>query len=255
MAAPIPVADSSPLYLDWTFWAFVVAAIALILSQLPPLKTLFRRSRLTLHAHGQIAVGHHLGNAIVQLHLVLSNQGPRPIRVQSIELEIRRNDRDVMRLPANGYYETSNAKEALILTPFVIVPDGDWSHIANCFAYLPQDEERQVQNLKEALRQNIQARRAGLPADHPDVEADVALVQTAQTVFDGHFPWRQGEYDVTVSVSLSSDKSPLQRHFRFTLYESDIESLRSITQGYRYGLGVILPVRRGDSILVQLKPT
>ena len=37
-----------PLYLNWSFWAVVVAVIAVILSQIPPIKELIKKVTLDL---------------------------------------------------------------------------------------------------------------------------------------------------------------------------------------------------------------
>ncbi len=81
-----------PFYLDWTFWAFVTAALALILSQLPPVRLLFRRATITLQPYDRLNVTHYLGNANAHLHVRLRNTGGRAVRVSSLSLLLTRDD-------------------------------------------------------------------------------------------------------------------------------------------------------------------
>ena len=47
---------SPPFYLDWQFWAFGTAALALVLSQMPPVYLLIRRGKLSCETIDQILV-------------------------------------------------------------------------------------------------------------------------------------------------------------------------------------------------------
>ncbi len=40
--------ENIPLYLDWSFWAVVVAAVAVALSQLPPIHILIKKAGLEI---------------------------------------------------------------------------------------------------------------------------------------------------------------------------------------------------------------
>ena len=42
---------SPHFYLDWQFWAAAVAALALVLSQLPPIHLLVRRAKLGMELY------------------------------------------------------------------------------------------------------------------------------------------------------------------------------------------------------------
>lgn len=63
---------NTPVYLDWSFWAVVVAAIAIVLSQLPPVLRWFRRTRIDLETYSRILITHKFGNPNLQLHLILT---------------------------------------------------------------------------------------------------------------------------------------------------------------------------------------
>lgn len=64
--------ETIPLYLDWSFLAVVVAAIAIVLSQLPPVHLWFRSARLDIEPYSRIHITHRVGNPNIQLHLILA---------------------------------------------------------------------------------------------------------------------------------------------------------------------------------------
>ena len=97
----------TPFYLDWRFWSTVVAFLALVLSQLPPLHILFRRAKLDAEAHSQMHITHKIGNPHAQLHLILNNTGGRELRIRAIELHFKRGNEDNFVLPAKNYFQSA----------------------------------------------------------------------------------------------------------------------------------------------------
>ncbi len=77
-----------PLYLDWSFWAVVVALAAVILSQIPPIKELIKKAKLDLEVHSKILITHKVGNPNLQLHLLITNIGGRKIRIKDIRVSL-----------------------------------------------------------------------------------------------------------------------------------------------------------------------
>jgi len=64
---------TTPLYLNWSFWAVVFAAIAIALSQLPPIRLWFKKAKLEIELYSKIAITHKVGNPNLQLHLIINN--------------------------------------------------------------------------------------------------------------------------------------------------------------------------------------
>src|SRR5438552_18688660 len=93
----------SPFYLDWTFWTAVVAFVAVILSQVPPVRILFRRAAIKVEPYDRLNVTHHLGNPNVHLHVQLRNTGGRSVRVSSVSLAVPRDDGPNAALQAQGF--------------------------------------------------------------------------------------------------------------------------------------------------------
>src|SRR5438132_749783 len=99
-----------PIYLDWTFWAVVMSATAILLSQLPPMRLWFRRAKVDVEPYSMIHISHKIGNPNLQLHLILSNLGGRDALIKGITLSLTRDGQPVASLPAVSYLETPNDK-------------------------------------------------------------------------------------------------------------------------------------------------
>ena len=96
---------NTPFYMDIKFWSFVLSGVALVLSQLPPLRLLLRRAKLSLDVFSHISVSHRFGNPNAQLHLIVSNMGGRNVRVKSISLKFSPSSGESFTLPAFNYLQ------------------------------------------------------------------------------------------------------------------------------------------------------
>jgi hypothetical protein len=59
----------------------VVAALALLFSQLPPLRLLLRGPQLRVEVDSTLALSVHLGAPNAQVHIILSNNGGKALRI------------------------------------------------------------------------------------------------------------------------------------------------------------------------------
>jgi len=82
------MSEAAPFYLDWTFWTAVVAAVALILSQLPPVLSWFRRAKIDIEVYSRIGLSHKIGNPNASMHIILSNSGGRALRIKKVSLQM-----------------------------------------------------------------------------------------------------------------------------------------------------------------------
>ena len=84
------------------------------------------------------------------------------------------------------------------------------------------------------MRSNIQAKVVNPKADL--VEADFQYVEPALKFFEEKFNWQAGEYEM--SVTITSDKAESERHYRYTIFESQSEELKALSNRYKYGDGI-----------------
>ena len=135
-------ATEVPFYLNWSFWAVFVAFIAVILSQVPPIKQLIKKAKLDLEAYSKISITHKLGNPNLQLHLILTNSGGRDVRVQDISILLSRDNKEVDNLPALNYLQNQNDKNTLLFTTFSLSPNQEWAHITNFLNMYNREDEK-----------------------------------------------------------------------------------------------------------------
>jgi hypothetical protein len=242
----------TPFYLDWRFWSAVVAFLALVLSQLPPLHILFRRAKLDAEAHSQMHITHKIGNPHAQLHLILNNTGGRELRIRAIELHFKRGNEDNFVLPAKNYFQLPGDKETVLFTSFKLKPGEEWAHIVNFFNLFSRQEDKLYRQLESNLRQDIVAKREVLEDKDEMVSADDANVAPLFSFFEKKFRWLPGEYDMMLRVQTEPPDTMPSKHFRITLFESDAKELEDYRNDYRYGFGVSLNSARHVGVLVPL---
>lgn len=228
------VAMLRDVMMDWSFWAVVIAALAVALSQSPPIRLWFKRPRLDIELYSRIALTHKLGNPNAQIHIIISNVGGRTVRIRSLRLKFTRNGEHTFELPAQSYLQAPTDKDSVLFTPFSLNPGAEWSHIANCLNFFGRDDEKRYRDMESNLRQEIVAKRQQAPDTL--VEADVQYVQPLLEFFDRKFNWLPGEYELEVAVQGNSVQA--NGNYTFTIFESESNELRTQTEGYKYGAGV-----------------
>jgi hypothetical protein len=228
-------------YQDWQFWAFATALVAVALSQLPPIRLWFKRPKLELEVHRQLAVNHDVGRPLLQIYLMITNTGGRNARINSIILKVERNGLEVATLTAMGYFDTTASKEAVLMVPFELAPDASWGHTVNFHSPMSRDEERRFRSDQAALRAEIQRlielQRAETADSKNAVSADDTFVRPFIERFNKAFIWSEGEYSIQMTVETSRGR--FAATYKFVLYESDRDDLRRRTENYAQGFGVI----------------
>lgn len=222
---------------DWTFWSALVALVALLLSQLPPVKSWFEGARLDLELYSRIHLSHKVGNPNVQLHLILENTGGRRVRVKSMQLDIERDGKKVASLDAPNYLLEPQDNQTLLLTPFTLYPEEEWSHSVNFLNYFNREEEKKYRSAEKSLKDFVRKTNKG--GDNAEiVRADENLVKPFMDIFESKFIWGAGEYKIKVLIETESQKTDTCKTFRFTLFESQSEELAAVKKGYSAGDGI-----------------
>lgn len=230
--------NHDPIYLNWEFWTAVVAALALVLSQLPPIHQLVRRAKLTMEVYPRAAIGHRVGYPNMQLGIVLSNTGGRNAKVRKIIATILREGTSTAVLPAQLYSPESEPTKQLLFPGFTIRPSEERTHIFHFYMDLPRNQERELNEKTILLMDDIVAKRSNLGDKDVLAEADPANVQPFHEILNRNFPWIEGEYVMSIRVESSDAKVLTEKKFRLTLYESESRQLRNYEAGYKYGEGI-----------------
>jgi hypothetical protein len=230
--------NNDPIYLNWEFWTAIVAATALILSQIPPIYQLVRRAKLTMEVYPKVAIGHKVGYPNMQLGIILSNTGGRQAKVKKITMTVLREGTVVATLPAQLYSPETEPTKQILFAGFKIKPNEDRTHNFNFVMDLQRNQDRELQDKTLALMNDVVSKRAKEPNKDNTVEADLVNVQALHEIMNRAFIWIAGEYVMNIRIESKDAKLYVERTFRFTLYESDSNQLRDFESRYKYGEGI-----------------
>ena len=242
-------------YEDSGFWAVIVAAIAIILSQIPPVHILMKRAKLDIELFSRIIITHKVGNPNVRCHLILRNVGGRTLRIMGITITILRDGKKVATLPGQFYQPDPNEPAALLLTKFMLMPNDEWASSVNFLNYFSRSQEKKYKDAEAALKKDIFVKRETLADKNIVVFADPKYLTPILNIFEEIFIWNPGEYELIVSVNIDKKVSHLEKHYRFTLFESDSEELIRYKDVYNTGDGIYYESGEYSGITVQINET
>jgi hypothetical protein len=244
---------SIPLYLDWQFWAAVAAGLALVLSQLPPVHLWFRPRRLEVEVHSRVQITHKVGNPNVSMFVSIRNTGGRELRIRSLQIALRRDDTPLGTFPAQNYIESPSSPSSVLFVPFSLKPGETWAHSTSFLNFFDRATEKFYRERESVLVADIRKKIQALPeGDKPLVIAEPSLVSPFLDLFNRLFVWQPGEYVAELSVLAEPGSASFVRKFRFTLYESDSEELRSHTEDYKFGGGLSYNIDKHAGVFVPL---
>jgi hypothetical protein len=247
---------TTSIYADLKFWSFIVAAIALALSQLPPLNILFRRARLGVEVYSQIFITHKYGNPNTQFHLIVSNTGGRKVRVKGIALRVSPATGEEFSISAGTYHQKQSDTEALLFTPFSLLPGEEWAHLINFWNPLTRQDDKRIRESTFALRTNINEKLETLDEAQKNktlVFADENLVAPFIQIFERQFKWHPDEYEIALSADTEPPNAIADQRFRFVLFESDTVEMRKIANEYATGAGIYFAPTFSEGVIVPIQ--
>ena len=243
-----------PFYFDWTFWAAMWALAAIILSQIPPIHLLLRPKRLDVEVHSRIGITHKVGNPNASIVVSVRNTGGRELRIRSLRLNITRDGKPLLMLPAQNYFELPSSTSSVLFVPFSLKPGDTWVHSVNFLNFFDRLTEKHYREILSALDADIRLKISARPPENEKiaVAAESALVQPFKDIFEKFFVWEPGEYVAELQVDAEPGSASYSKKYRFTLYESDTAELRGHREDYKFGGGLTYNVERHSGVSVPL---
>ncbi|EHC7291190.1 hypothetical protein [Vibrio parahaemolyticus] len=230
-------------YLDWQFWSAVAAFSALVLSQLPPLKSILKKGEIELKKQTSILIHHSIGTPNVNVFVSLKNVGGRAVNVNSIRIQLTRDGKELPILIATGYFADLNAQQTTMFTPFELGTGESWAHTINCHEKWDRSQRQKFRAISSKVRDTISDKLKQGPLPNGDLhEANAEQIKEIHEQFVNNFQWLQGEYSGLLQVMDSNDKVMLSDEFKFTIFESESNELKAGVEDYRYGYGIHLPI-------------
>lgn len=237
-------------------WAVIIAAIAVILSQLPPIRDLLRGTEISISITDQLNLWHFLGNIQVYSLIDIDNKGSRRVSITKIECLLQDDYEKVWTLPAQVYIsreppsQPGGGRPEYLLGWISLKPQESWSETVRFYQHWTETEEEETSEIISIIREDITSQ---MPSDTL-LEAQPSNVSKAKHFFDKKFDLHKGNYKLIV-IAYSDEKLLSLSGFMFTLYESQIEALKYQTEEYKFGGGVYYPITGQQSYAwVRLKP-
>ncbi len=233
---------------DPTAWGTVVAAIAVVLSQIPPLKVYFQRAHLKLSFPDRFTVLHHLGNPQIMMLVTLENVCARKVTVTKMEGLLLPPTGPAVVLPGQQYISrqlpgAGQLPPELLLVGISLKPDESWGENVRFFASFSEDEEDYVNRIIGGMKKDIwnkQMARQMAGSLFP-TETDEKLVADATAFFTHKFWLTKGNYTFLIAARDERGQLLAVQGTEFTLYENSISAMREATEEYKYGAGVYYP--------------
>jgi hypothetical protein len=231
-----------PFYLDWQFWSSVAAFAALVLSQLPPLKLLFKKGVLTIEKHRTLFVHHTIGSPNINLFIILKNIGGSNISVHSIDMNIIRKNSASFLLKGRGYAMNPSDYNFTMLTPFEVEPNQTWAHTIGFTEIWDRAEQKEYKAIYSNIRDTItEKNRIDPPGIGERHEADESDYINICGFFEKNYKWIDGEYEADILVKDKENKVIANDKVKFTFFESESDELKLWTEDYKYGSSIHLP--------------
>lgn len=234
------------------FWAAlsgIVALLALVLSQLPPVSKLLIGRRVELRLAQNVDINHYLGLVQLRASVGIYNSGAHVAHIARVECLLRLRGDDgqvtVRRLRGLSYVlpdaQAQNAASPEV--PFVlttVLPEQSWTVGMAFFPPMTEDDDRIVQALQSDFSWSIwrERQRGGVNDPSVLVEVEREIVERAEALLERRFFLAPGDLEIVISLHDVDDRLLDVAGIKTQLSAPDLGNLRDVRQGYRYGFGV-----------------
>lgn len=229
-------------YLSPDYLAFYVAALALLLSQLPPVTTWFAPGRLALAIGTYGRVTHYLGYPTLSVPVAATNTGSRSVTAERVECTLRHKQSGTTRVLRGESVVNEINGSFMPIAQLYFQPEASWSHVLQC-AQIPGRLGYAETNALAVRAQTYFYDMANAPGFAPGAPAFLApeLVVEAERLFARNFWLETGEWQLTVSMATREGRVLGQATADLMLTDHAMEVLRESVGEYRLGLGINFP--------------
>jgi hypothetical protein len=240
---------SPPFYLNFTFWAVLIAFFAFLLPQYPWLLNFMKRKSLEIDFHDRVGIAHTFGNPNIHLLMSLRNRANRPLTVEKISIRLRQSTEPDREIPGYQYRKDFNQSYEMFL-PFTLKGGESWTNWLQFFQ--PFSGRVWVEYLKAwvelriHLNKKIQTRKK---TSNTVISPDEPYVRPFVDLFESMFIWNSVTYAAEIIVEVRggpiakflSRKNLKSRTIYFTIDPYFIDLMRDEVGVYSIGEGVFAP--------------
>lgn len=225
----------TPFYFDWTFWSFVIASTALVLSQLPKVHLWLKGKKIDLEIHNRITVNHYLGIPAISIYLGVANKGRSKIKIKKINSKILKDGKIIANLSCYSFFDTTSSQSPNLFFPFELSSESSWDHSCWFTTNVDRNTEQQIRSSVSVLDMNIAEKLKNNGGNDQLIEADEYLVKPLIDIKERNFIWEPGEYFVEIVLE-TFPLINISKNIRFTLFETDTKELKDYSDDYKYGM-------------------
>ena len=236
------------------FYGVVIAALALLVSLLPPVLNLIKGTsvEISLASTAELTT-HAIGYPGLNIHIGVENAGGRSATIRQFRCNLTHVNTS-RNWPMEVYVSLSPGSNSLGQPNFrplgwVSVKAGEvWSGVVRCESLLsdadPEITDRVSEKFDQSIRQQL-AKRVFQTSELAQVPDN--LTNEAISLFDERFDLLAGTYKITMTATLAQIKADVTatRHFEVTPFA--IDQLRRIKDDFPFGMGILYPSRKGGT--------
>jgi hypothetical protein len=231
------------------FWTATIALLALILSQLSPIKELIKPRVLRIVLPEHLVLYHFLGNLQLLGYTALHNTGGREVTVAKVACIIKDEEGHRWEMPAQTYLSRQAPAVPGAQPPEPIMgwislrPGEHWAETVHFHRIWTVQEEEEATRINAGIRANISdklSKREPGESNKP-AEADKEPVEEAVKFFEKSFSLVKGNFKFLVEAVSERGEILCVKGFDFTLFESQLRALRSAADDYKIGAGIFFP--------------
>lgn len=240
--------------------SLTVAMAAVVLSQLPPIRSYFDSPRIQISAGNQIYVEHMLGHIVLQPFIQITNEGDASGKVSSLQAILTANDTNYeVDLSAQQYLEPPNAVgfgQTVVPRQFLDVVVGSnstWKNYVRFFKQLSDDDIVMIKATHATVVRELTAAPAS-PATGLKVISDESFGKIMVDVNRRLGQFKQGKFGLKIEARGGDQEEEViaQSCYRFVLSDSDRRTLDTITGRYKLGHGIVIPTMGDQGTYVNL---
>jgi len=241
-------------------WSVIIAATALLLSQLPPLLNLARGTSIELNmARTAFLTTHLIGLPQLSVHVGLENTGGRPSTVTRFGCNLAHVDTGTeWTLEVNsGMRASPSPGQQFESYPLGWIPvrAGElWAGVIVCHSVTSDQDLQLIDQVREKFDQSIQEElRSRIFQTQAPARVSTDLSDEASRLFDERFSLIEGEYELRIEAELANNRGVAVATRRFRITPFSLSQLHRWKSNIEYGAGIIVPPNTGDT-MIRLEP-
>jgi len=214
-------------------FAVIMSFLAIVLSQVPPVKDWIPKTQVTTELGNRVGLPLYLGIPSYQILVRVENIGNRTLTISKFQLHVIYPNKKEQQLEAISY--TYGESETYEPTSIKLNAGETWEGTVMFQRSLTPDEEETINRIRLEISRSyfLKGRSENTAAS----EADPASVEQAVRFFNEKFELLKGPYKALLTIENNGKRETL-KEFTFSLYDYQINTLKSQTEEYKYDVGV-----------------